>query len=222
MACGTPSSSTSKSDAARSVTGLPFLSLTTTSTSTAEVSALNGGCGGSCAATTVAANRTIRSGRAEGTGASSRAGEPQSSTRRDALGRKGSRPLENHVGYAAEACMSQIKGPAIFLAQFMGDEAPFNSLPNITAWAKDLGYKGVQIPSWDAPRHRPQEGRRVEDLLRRPQGPDATASRSPNSPPTCRASSSPSIPPTTRCSTPSPRRKSAATRKPAPSGPSSR
>jgi len=45
--------------------------------------------------------------------------------------------------------MSQIKGPAIYLAQFMGDEAPFNSLPNITAWAKELGFKGVQIPSWD-------------------------------------------------------------------------
>lgn len=45
--------------------------------------------------------------------------------------------------------MSQIKGPAIFLAQFMGDEEPFNSLPNITAWAKSLGYLGVQIPSWD-------------------------------------------------------------------------
>ena len=45
--------------------------------------------------------------------------------------------------------MSQIKGPAIFLAQFMGDEAPFNTLPNITAWAKNLGYTGVQIPSWD-------------------------------------------------------------------------
>jgi sugar phosphate isomerase/epimerase len=45
--------------------------------------------------------------------------------------------------------MSQIKGPAIFLAQFMGDEEPFNSLPNITAWAKSLGYVGVQIPSWD-------------------------------------------------------------------------
>ena len=49
-----------------------------------------------------------------------------------------------------EATMSQIKGPAIFLAQFMGDEAPFNTLPNITAWAKELGYKGVQIPAWDA------------------------------------------------------------------------
>jgi sugar phosphate isomerase/epimerase len=45
--------------------------------------------------------------------------------------------------------MSQIKGPAIFLAQFMGDEAPFNTLSNITAWAKSLGYKGVQIPAWD-------------------------------------------------------------------------
>jgi sugar phosphate isomerase/epimerase len=46
--------------------------------------------------------------------------------------------------------MSQIKGPGIFLAQFMGDEAPFNNLPNITAWAKGLGYKGVQIPAWDS------------------------------------------------------------------------
>jgi len=45
--------------------------------------------------------------------------------------------------------MSQIKGPAIFLAQFMGDEEPFNSLPSITAWAKSLGYAGVQIPAWD-------------------------------------------------------------------------
>lgn len=46
--------------------------------------------------------------------------------------------------------MSQIKGPAIFLAQFMGDQAPFNSLPAITQWAKDLGYQGVQLPSWDS------------------------------------------------------------------------
>lgn len=42
-----------------------------------------------------------------------------------------------------------IKGPAIFLAQFIGDEAPFNSLPAIVKWAADLGYKGVQIPTWD-------------------------------------------------------------------------
>jgi sugar phosphate isomerase/epimerase len=46
--------------------------------------------------------------------------------------------------------MSQIKGPALFLAQFMGDEAPFNSLPAITEWAKSLGYLGVQLPSWDS------------------------------------------------------------------------
>src|SRR5260370_41080144 len=45
--------------------------------------------------------------------------------------------------------MSKIKGPAIFLAQFMGDEAPFNSLPSITAWVKSLGYIGGQLPSWD-------------------------------------------------------------------------
>ena len=41
-----------------------------------------------------------------------------------------------------------IKGPAIFLAQFAGDAAPFDSLDNICRWAADLGYKGVQIPTW--------------------------------------------------------------------------
>jgi sugar phosphate isomerase/epimerase len=42
-----------------------------------------------------------------------------------------------------------IKGPAIFLAQFAGDKPPFNSLDSICGWAAGLGYKGVQIPSWD-------------------------------------------------------------------------
>ena len=42
-----------------------------------------------------------------------------------------------------------IKGPAIFLAQFAGDAAPFNSFDAICRWAASLGYKGVQIPSWD-------------------------------------------------------------------------
>ena len=46
--------------------------------------------------------------------------------------------------------MRTIKGPAIFLAQFAGDEAPFNSLPSLADWAAGLGFKGVQIPSWDS------------------------------------------------------------------------
>ena len=45
--------------------------------------------------------------------------------------------------------MTTISGPAIFLAQFAGDAAPFNSLKTIAEWAAALGYKGVQIPSWD-------------------------------------------------------------------------
>jgi sugar phosphate isomerase/epimerase len=45
--------------------------------------------------------------------------------------------------------MKTIKGPAIFLAQFMDDKAPFNSLDSICRWVADLGYKGVQIPTWD-------------------------------------------------------------------------
>lgn len=46
--------------------------------------------------------------------------------------------------------MKTIKGPAIFLAQFAGDAAPYNSLPAIADWVAGLGYKGIQIPSWDA------------------------------------------------------------------------
>lgn len=45
--------------------------------------------------------------------------------------------------------MKTIKGPALFLAQFAGDEAPFNTWDGITRWAADCGYVGVQIPSWD-------------------------------------------------------------------------
>lgn len=40
----------------------------------------------------------------------------------------------------------RMKGPGIFLAQFLGNEAPFNSLPAIAKWAGDLGYKGIQVP----------------------------------------------------------------------------
>jgi sugar phosphate isomerase/epimerase len=46
--------------------------------------------------------------------------------------------------------MKTIKGPAIFLAQFAGDAAPFNSLAGMAHWAAGLGFVGVQIPSWDA------------------------------------------------------------------------
>ena len=45
--------------------------------------------------------------------------------------------------------MPSIKGPAIFLAQFLRDEEPYNNLENIGKWVAGLGYKGVQIPTWD-------------------------------------------------------------------------
>lgn len=44
--------------------------------------------------------------------------------------------------------MKTIKGPAIFLAQFVGDKAPFDTLENMCKWAASLGYKGIQIPTW--------------------------------------------------------------------------
>jgi sugar phosphate isomerase/epimerase len=46
--------------------------------------------------------------------------------------------------------MKTIKGPGIFLAQFAGDAAPFNSLGGMVQWAAGLGFAGVQIPSWDS------------------------------------------------------------------------
>ncbi|MFY0685558.1 MAG: sugar phosphate isomerase/epimerase [Cyclobacteriaceae bacterium] len=45
--------------------------------------------------------------------------------------------------------MKTIKGPAIFLAQFLDDKEPYNNLKNICEWVASLGYKGVQIPAWD-------------------------------------------------------------------------
>ena len=63
--------------------------------------------------------------------------------------------------------MKTIQGPAIFLAQFAGDAAPFNSLDSIAKWAASLGYKGVQIPSWDG---------RLFDL-KRPQRAEPIATR---------------------------------------------
>jgi sugar phosphate isomerase/epimerase len=46
--------------------------------------------------------------------------------------------------------MRTIKGPGIFLAQFMDDKAPFNTLESICRWSKSIGFEGVQIPTWDS------------------------------------------------------------------------
>ncbi len=43
--------------------------------------------------------------------------------------------------------MNKIKGPAIFLAQFIAEESPFNNLSSLCQWAAKLGYKGIQLPT---------------------------------------------------------------------------
>jgi len=53
--------------------------------------------------------------------------------------------------------MPKIKGPAVFLAQFLRDQEPYNNITNIGRWVAGLGYKGIQIPTWD---------RRVFDLAK--------------------------------------------------------
>src|SRR5271165_6567328 len=45
--------------------------------------------------------------------------------------------------------MKTIKGPGIFLAQFAGYDAPFNTLEGMAQWAAGLGFTGLQIPTWD-------------------------------------------------------------------------
>ncbi len=45
--------------------------------------------------------------------------------------------------------MRTIKGPGIFLAQFMSAKKPFNNLEDICKWAADLGYVAIQIPTWE-------------------------------------------------------------------------
>lgn len=44
--------------------------------------------------------------------------------------------------------MQTLKGPGIFLAQFLGDNPPFDNLESICKWAKSIGFEGVQIPTW--------------------------------------------------------------------------
>lgn len=46
--------------------------------------------------------------------------------------------------------LQEIKGPGIFLAQFMGSEAPFDSLEGLCEWVAGLGYSAIQIPTWEA------------------------------------------------------------------------
>jgi sugar phosphate isomerase/epimerase len=46
--------------------------------------------------------------------------------------------------------MKTMLGPAIFLAQFIRDEAPFNSLEGLCGWAAGHGYLGIQLPTSDA------------------------------------------------------------------------
>ena len=46
--------------------------------------------------------------------------------------------------------MTTIQGPAVFLAQFISNEAPFNSLDGICKWAADLGFNGIQMPTLDS------------------------------------------------------------------------
>lgn len=45
--------------------------------------------------------------------------------------------------------MITIKGPELFLAQFLNDTPPFHDLRAICLWAEALGFKGVQIPTSD-------------------------------------------------------------------------
>ena len=46
--------------------------------------------------------------------------------------------------------MKTMKGPAIFLAQFISDEAPFNQLEAMARHMQSIGYSGVQVPVDDA------------------------------------------------------------------------
>ncbi len=42
---------------------------------------------------------------------------------------------------------TSIQGPGIFLAQFIGPQAPYDTLGGLAAWAAALGYRALQIPT---------------------------------------------------------------------------
>lgn len=81
---------------------------------------------------------------------------------------------------------TDIKGPAIFLAQFAGDEYPFNSLSAMANWAASHGYKGIQVPASDKRLFDMEKAARSRDYCDEITVSAGTpASKSPNFPPTC-------------------------------------
>jgi sugar phosphate isomerase/epimerase len=40
-----------------------------------------------------------------------------------------------------------MRGPGLFIAQFIAPEPPFDTLDGIAAWAASLGYRGLQLPT---------------------------------------------------------------------------
>ena len=100
--------------------------------------------------------------------------------------------------------MQTIKGPAIFLAQFPGESAPFDSLDAICGWAASLGYEGVQLPTWDGaavrPRTRPRRARTTATRSRRRSSATVSHHRARHPPPGSARGGA--IRPTTRASEP--------------------
>ncbi len=52
-----------------------------------------------------------------------------------------------YLAHALIRGIFMIKGPGLFLAQFLGETPPFDDLDSLAAWAAGLGYTGVQIPT---------------------------------------------------------------------------
>jgi sugar phosphate isomerase/epimerase len=46
--------------------------------------------------------------------------------------------------------MKTIQGPGLFIAQFLSDQPPFNTLDSIAGFAAGLGYRALQLPTWDS------------------------------------------------------------------------
>src|SRR5688500_12883458 len=56
--------------------------------------------------------------------------------------------VQEHQDQVLEgSAMKTIKGPAIFLAQYLGDRPPYNTLDGLARWAASLGFVGVQLPT---------------------------------------------------------------------------